>query len=305
MDSSAQPNGDDNTTQTPPGSITSPVPHQASASVSVAGGMNEMNPSTSSNDHSIVPLIICSMLTDDTRPRVHEQSIWTEYQIGENDWVILKNSLATIYRTPRFDYFSQTHTFAYQILSDAHEHYLFGLSIALRNKLFRLGSSRREHAFMHNMLFYNRGGAKPLDSNSGMHQMDGFLRNDDLPSYGVGVEIAFSQKRARLQELAEFHLLQSEQSVQWLLVIDFDHPRSKKVSLLTWKLCNCDVSGARELEVHDQVIRDENGALIPGDPLEISLLDIAPYHIVPPSLREKTIELSVEEIFKIVDGKES
>lgn len=72
-------------------------------------------------------------------------------------------------------------------------------------------------------------------NNSDIHQPDNFFVHCRTPQYGLAIEIAYSQKRKRLQELAEFYIRQSVRETQVLIALDYDYGRTEKATLLTWR----------------------------------------------------------------------
>lgn len=108
------------------------------------------------------------------------------------------------------------------------------LTSSILSKLRDLCASPEERQFVSRIA--NRGSAdvKALNT-SDIHQPDSFIIHYRVPQHGLVVEISYSQKRKKLQELAEFYIRQSVLEIQMLIALDFDYGRTEKVTLLTWR----------------------------------------------------------------------
>ncbi|KIW25472.1 uncharacterized protein PV07_08638 [Cladophialophora immunda] len=202
----------------------------AHASVSLAG---QNDPATTPGDPPTVSSILHAIEAADAHG-CDGCATWTEYQLEEKDWFILRQRLDESGRKIRYHYFSETQTFAHQMVSYAHESSHGRLTMSLAVKLAALCASEEEKAFEKMIVNFGQADAKS-SSNSSIHRPDGYFAHGKSHKYGVVVEIAYSQKRERLQDLAEFYILRSDRKIQMLLAIDYDYGRTMKVSLITWR----------------------------------------------------------------------
>jgi len=105
-----------------------------------------------------------------------------------------------------------------------------------------------------------------------------------------------------MPQLAEFYLGEkSKRMCQVVVGIDCDYRGgTKRTTLLVFRRHGSDSTG-KKIVCHEQDIRRDDGAIIPGDPLRISMLDLAGSDDVPSSLRNKTIEIPVEKMHQFLE----
>ncbi|EXJ53511.1 uncharacterized protein A1O5_13287 [Cladophialophora psammophila CBS 110553] len=242
-----------------------------------------------------------------TAVAARDASCWTEYTLGVRVWDALNTCLTESREQIQYGYFCRSETFVHQIPSLAHELLRRSLARNILQKLIRLCSEIGGEAeeFGARIVHAAPPGSKAASNSSrDLHQPDIFFSHANLPRCGLPVEIAYSQKRNRLQELAEFHILKSNRQARLLIAVDYDHNRTSKVTLCTWRRDYTDPAGLR-LGCRVQELRTENGTLVPGPPLQITVLDFARQELVPPFLHSRNIELSVEELGSILQQADS
>ncbi|KIX96538.1 uncharacterized protein Z520_07804 [Fonsecaea multimorphosa CBS 102226] len=245
---------------------------------------------------------------------------WAEFPLEERHVdrlrICLDNCHALRGTTPtgaddlRGGYFSNTGHFYHQKPAYAHDLFAHGFKVGAQQhtcgfsqhfgaKMRQLCSSPEEAAFVSQLGNSESAYCFARDPYiKDYHQPDGFFSHDVSVNYGVCLELVNSHKRARLADLADFYLHKSVRETQVLIAVDFDEDQSKRVVLSTWRR---DGDG---LKMHVQDIRDEDGTLVPGNPLRIPMLDIAPPAIVPLSMRNKAIVFSVQELCQIMKDAE-
>ena len=84
-------------------------------------------------------------------------------------------------------------------------------------------------------IYFPVDGAPP--STKSKHKLDAFFWHDDAQFPGVIIEVAYSQKRKRLDRLAEEYLLDSDASVQVVVILDIGYGKkgSRKATLSVWR----------------------------------------------------------------------
>ncbi|KIW87242.1 uncharacterized protein Z519_12145 [Cladophialophora bantiana CBS 173.52] len=246
-------------------------------------------------------------LTTRTALAARDASCWTEYPLGGRAWDALNTCLAESREQIQYGYFCHSETFVHQIPSLAHELLRQSLARNVLQKLTRLcsGMGGEAEEFGARIVHATPPGTKAASNSSrDLHQPDIFFSHANLPRCGLPVEIAYSQKRNRMPELAEFHILKSNRKARLLIAVDYDHNRTSKVTLCTWRRDYTDPAGLR-LGCRVQELRTETGTLVPGPPLRITVLDFAPQELIPPFLHGRNIELSVEELCFILRQADS
>jgi hypothetical protein len=103
--------------------------------------------------------------------------------------------------------------------------------------------------------------SNPSDRKS-KYEPDTSFWHDDAQYPGVVIEVAYSQKRERLDRLAEDYLLDSDASVQAVVGLDIGYGKkgSRKATLTVWRARVCHASTGDELRVEKEVT-DEVGHL--------------------------------------------
>ena len=66
------------------------------------------------------------------------------------------------------------------------------------------------------------------------HEPDSYFVLDDL-RYGLAIEVAYSQKSEKLEDLARFYIFESMLNTQKVIGVFIDYNRSKRVTLHTWQ----------------------------------------------------------------------
>lgn len=103
--------------------------------------------------------------------------------------------------------------------------------------------------------------SNPSDRRS-KHEPDTSFWHDDAQYPGVVIEVAYSQKRERLAQLAEVYLLDSDASVQAVVGLDIEYGKkgSRKATSTVWRTRERDTATGKELYVEKEVT-DEVGRL--------------------------------------------
>jgi hypothetical protein len=87
------------------------------------------------------------------------------------------------------------------------------------------------------------------------HEPDASFRHIDAKYPGVIVEVAYSQKSAKLSRLAEAYLQDSNASVRVVVGLDIEHDkkRSQKATVSIWRSHMVDTTDGTELRVAQEV----------------------------------------------------
>ncbi|KIW98465.1 uncharacterized protein Z519_00126 [Cladophialophora bantiana CBS 173.52] len=258
-------------------------------------------PPTYSETFPEVFAILKQVRAERRRARATSRSFWREYQLTERDWPVLKRFMDGMYDPrPDYHYFSRTQTFVHCWALGPHSSAQFRFFFSLSQKWIALSSGDDGGR----MLFVPPTDVEAM-SGFDCHIPNGVLAYAWLPrlrgvQHSVIVEIGYSQKRTRFEELAQFYLLKTTRTTRLVIFLDFGYPGTNRVTLLTWRRDHSDPVAENKLICYAQEMRSADGTLIPGPPLQITMLDLMPADHVPFSLRNKAIEYSVEELCGLV-----
>ncbi|OAL30150.1 hypothetical protein AYO20_08866 [Fonsecaea nubica] len=228
---------------------------------------------------------------------------WNTYHVTPSEWATLRELLegSDICEKLRVDYFSQTEAFVQRMPSFTHEYTSRRFHELLKTGLASIcHGTPEEGQFMKQI---RSGGSSDVDGVQGpsMHEPDDYIFCRGHPFYGLVLEVAYSQKSKELENLARFYLFEADRNVQKVIGISIDYDRSKKVTLHTWQRDSSDTTTGGQLQHSLQEVRTETGAWVPGPPLQISVLDIAPLHSVPSSLYGATIQIPLDELCEEIE----
>ncbi|EXJ69214.1 uncharacterized protein A1O5_07250 [Cladophialophora psammophila CBS 110553] len=291
----------DMTARDPPGasngSGSDPAPHTNQAT-----GEEETEETTAPLDGDGVadPLAITSVLeaiTAQNRAIPVVAPLWTEYRLAACHLDLLKQRIDLFGEGGklRCGYFSRTKTFVHEVPSSAHQMCANKFRWSVYEKVLRLCPSLAELPFVKEVIFDHSPTIEASDGQGNdFHQADLFVNHILSMDYGFCLEFAYAQKRDRLSDLAQFYIHDSETETRLVIGIDYDPKHSKKATLRTWR------RDGDKLQAHVQDLRADDGKPIPGDPLRINVLDIAPPHCTPLSMHSKAIEFSVKELDDIL-----
>jgi hypothetical protein len=87
------------------------------------------------------------------------------------------------------------------------------------------------------------------------YEPDASFWHDNARYPGVIIEVAYSQKRKRLDRLAQDYLMDSDASVQVVVGLDIEYSKkeSRKATLSVWRTCVVHTTGGDELQVVKEV----------------------------------------------------
>src|ERR1700744_2495024 len=104
----------------------------------------------------------------------------------------------------RYEYFSRTQTFVHKIHSYAHETCATSFFLLVREKVQELCSSPEEREFAAQVIDAGSVTVQPDNPKcKGEHEQDAFIHHPFDPTYGLVLEVAYSQKRDALSQKAE------------------------------------------------------------------------------------------------------
>lgn len=102
----------------------------------------------------------------------------------------------------------------------------------------------------------------PIDTSSkSKYEPDASFWHDDAQYPGVIIEVAYSQKKARLRRLADNYLLDSDANVRVVIGLDIAYSNeSRKATLSVWRPQLFDTADGPELRA-EEVVSDEVGLI--------------------------------------------
>ena len=94
-----------------------------------------------------------------------------------------------------------------------------------------------------------------LPSIKSKHKPDAFFWHDDAQYPSVIIEVAYSQKKKRLDRLAGDYFLDSDASVQVVMGLDIEYGKkgSRKATLLIWRTYMAYTGNGDELRVVQEI----------------------------------------------------
>ncbi|OAL56152.1 hypothetical protein IQ07DRAFT_583540 [Pyrenochaeta sp. DS3sAY3a] len=254
-----------------------------------------------------------------------QQDPWTEYQLepGEYDRIehILSHNKALLSFTKdkiRYDYDLESHRLVVRMPTGVHERFIDRVEDAIRSQLKAIrGGSDKAASFAQKVqparsteIFF------PAETDSfkgkSKYEPDTSFWHDDAEYPGVIIEVAYSQKRKRLDRLAENYLLDSDASVQVVVGLDVEYGKkgTKKATLSVWRTRIIHTPDGDELEayrdVENEVFRDEQGKPTDLPGLRLFLSDFACEELTKDEIssKEPDIFVSSKELCQYLDAAE-
>jgi hypothetical protein len=162
----------------------------------------------------------------------------------------------------RYDYDAESHRIAVRMPTAVHELFTARVEDAIISelKLVREGSgvaaafARKVHSARSATIYFPVDGA-PSGTVS-KHEPDASFWHTDAKYPGVILEVAYSQKRAKLSRLADDYLLDSNASVRVVVGFDIEYgeKRSRKATISVWRPHMGGTTSGNELRVTQKVI---------------------------------------------------
>ncbi|KAL5116038.1 hypothetical protein ACEQ8H_006049 [Pleosporales sp. CAS-2024a] len=183
----------------------------------------------------------------------------------------------------RYDYDLENHQLVVRMPTRLHEFFLDGVEYAIRRRLETIRSGTGDAARFAGKVRTARSTEIffPVENGSpdakSKYEPDTSFWHDDAKYPGIIIEVAYSQRKKKLDRLAENYLLDSKTNVQVVVGLDIEYGK-KEPSKATFTIWRVRVVGD-ELrvvkEVEDEAFRDEQGnpTMHPG--LQFHLSDFA------------------------------
>ncbi|KAF9730248.1 hypothetical protein PMIN01_12181 [Paraphaeosphaeria minitans] len=191
----------------------------------------------------------------------------------------------------RYDYVSETHRLVVRMPTAVHELFIARIEDAIPNQLKPIRDGSDNAAAFARMLYPARSTEIffPDDNDpattKAKREPDTSFWHDNARYPGVIIEVAYSQRKERLDRLAESYILDSDASVQAVigLAIDYGKNGSRKATLsVWWPKLHQTAEGPELLVVREmltpypiQAFRDETGNPTDHPGLRLRLSDFA------------------------------
>ncbi|PVH90618.1 hypothetical protein DM02DRAFT_620927 [Periconia macrospinosa] len=186
-----------------------------------------------------------------------------------------------------------------------HELFIDGVEDAIRSQLKTIRSGSSEVARFAQKVRPARSteiefpvGDGPTSRKS-KSEPDASFWHDDAQYPGVIIEVAYSQKKKRLGQLAEDYLLDSDANVRVVVGFDIEYGKkgSRRATLSTWRTHIEHTADGDELrvvqEAADEIFRDEQGIATDHPGLQLHLSDFAYKGLVQEEMGNLNRELSI------------
>ncbi|KEF50867.1 uncharacterized protein A1O9_13079 [Exophiala aquamarina CBS 119918] len=186
-----------------------------------------------------------------------------------------------------------------------HELFIDGVEDAIRSqlKLIRRGSDRAGRFAQKVRPARSTEICFPVDdapsSTRTKYEPDASFWHDDAQYPGVIIEVAYSQKRKRLDWLAQSYLLDSDASVQVVVGLDIEYGKkgSRRATLSVWRTHVVHTADGDELrvvqEIADEAFRDDQGNPVDHPGLRLQLRDFAHEELAYDEIEDEDRELVV------------
>ncbi|KAI9759545.1 MAG: hypothetical protein M1840_003257 [Geoglossum simile] len=253
------------------------------------------------------------------------QHPWTEFQLtrGEYDeiehrleqdewlWGFVKDKI-------RYDYDARRHRLVVRMPTAVHELLIDGVEDAIRCELKTIrGGSDKAALFAQQVsparstiIYFPVDDAPPTTESK--HEPDASFWHADAEYPGVIIEVSYSQKRKKLDRLAEEYLLDSDASVRVVVGLDIEYggKGSRKATLSVWRTYVFHTDDGDELrvvqEIADEAFRDDQGNPTDHPGLRLQLSDFACEGLTTDVVRggDREILLSTQQLCQYLTAAE-
>jgi len=181
----------------------------------------------------------------------------------------------------RYDYDAERHRLVVRMPTAVHEFFIARIEDAIFSQLKSIREGSDDAAAFAQRVNPGRSTEIyfPVENDSSgresKHEPDASFWHDSAQYPGVIIEVAYSQKRRRLNRLAEDYLLDSDASVQAVVGLDIEYGKkgSGKATLSVWRARMFRTGTEDELRVVKEVA-DEVGCIY--DSFIVDILTLAP-----------------------------
>ncbi|KAK2765091.1 hypothetical protein FQN54_008790 [Arachnomyces sp. PD_36] len=226
---------------------------------------------------------------------------WTEFRLSKEDYDEVERQLSRdesllgyVKDKIRFDYDRESRRMIVRMPSGVHELFIDGVEDAIRSQLKEIRSGSDRAALFARKVRPARGTEISFpagDIPKSKYEPDTSFWHDNARYPGVVIEVAYSQKRKRLNRLAENYLLDSDASIQVVVGLDIEYGQkgSRKATLSMWR-----TSIAKTLAEDELIVfRDEQGNPTRHPGLRLQLRDFAYEELAEDEIGEEKRELVV------------
>ncbi|KAH7119556.1 hypothetical protein B0J11DRAFT_63671 [Dendryphion nanum] len=217
-----------------------------------------------------------------------------DFQLTDGDYLEIRRRLDEddelsrfVENKIRYDYNGETYHLVVRMPTGVHELFIDGVEDAIRSqlKVIRRGSGSEAEFARKVRPARSTEIEVPVEnapsSRKSKYEPDASFWHEDAQYPGVIIEVAYSQKKKRLDRLARDYILGSDASVRVVVGLDIEYSRNelRKATLSVWRPQLLQGSDGPELdavkEVVDKEFRDENGNPTGHPGLKLRLSDFA------------------------------
>lgn len=216
----------------------------------------------------------------------------------------------------RYDYDEDQYKLAIRMPTAVHELFLKGVEDGIQSQLRALcDGSDKKARFAQKIQPAGSTEIRfaPIDSSSkSKYEPDASFWHDDAQYPGVIIEVAYSQKKARLRRLADNYLLDSDANVRVVIGLDIAYSNeSRKATLSVWRPQLFDTVDGPELRAEEVVsgeaFRDDGGNPVEHRGLRLRLSDFTCKELAREQLGDEDAEIWISgtQLCRYVERAES
>ncbi|KAF2726979.1 hypothetical protein EJ04DRAFT_539181 [Polyplosphaeria fusca] len=244
--------------------------------------------------------------------RYSQKQSWSEFQLVPGEYDEIERQLERdealsgyIQDKIRYDYNVETRRLVVRMPSGVHELFIDAVEDAIRSQLKAIRSGSGPEARFAQKVRPARSTeiefpAEDVQaSGRSKYEPDASFWHENAQYPGVIVEVAYSQKKKRLDRLAEDYLLDSDASVQVVVGLDIEYGKrgSRQATLSVWRTRMINTDEGAELRVFkdlaDEPFRDDRGMPTAHPGLRLRLSDFAYEELAQEEIGENDQDLMV------------
>ncbi|KAF2806326.1 uncharacterized protein BDZ99DRAFT_573887 [Mytilinidion resinicola] len=254
---------------------------------------------------------------------------WTEFQLAEGEYDEIERRLERsellgyVKDKIRYDYDRESDRLVVRMPTAVHELFIARVEDAIFSQLKSIRDGLGAAAAFAQKVYPARSTEIyfPVDNfpfgRKSKHEPDASFWHDDAQYPGVVIEVAYSQKRKRLDRLADDYLLDSDASVQVVVGLDIEYRSieygrkvSRQATFSVWRTHVVSTTDGNELrvvkEIADEAFRDDKGNPTNHPGLRLQLSDFACEELTKEAFRGEggEIILSTQELCQYLAAAE-
>ncbi|KAF2466100.1 uncharacterized protein BDR25DRAFT_336652 [Lindgomyces ingoldianus] len=232
---------------------------------------------------------------------------WTEFQLSAEEYDEIERRLRRdedlsgyVNDKIRYDYNSETHRLVVRMPTGVHELFIDGVEDAIRSQLkaIRRGSDKAARFAQKVWPARSTEIEFPVEDcptgRRSKYEPDASFWHENAQYPGVIIEVAYSQKKKRLGQLAEDYLLDSDANVRVVVGLDIEYGKKGSHVLRVVQ------------EAANEIFRDEQGIATDHPGLQLHLSDFAHKGLVQEEMGnpDRELNISARQLCKFLNAAE-